>query len=110
LGKVDDFFLGEAWALLVVPLCAESELLPLDIAVAVLRFSFARVIGTGEGVGSGKAALFLMLRGMRVDLIVRAAGVEPRAGVRPAPIFFPQLAELGSPVAMPVSQNPTKRP
>lgn len=63
-GMVDDFFFGEVWALLPVILCAESVLLPRDIAVAEPDFRFSRstlakVGAIGEGEGRGKAEALL---------------------------------------------------
>lgn len=62
-------------------------------------FSLIMIGTVGEGVGRGKAALFL-LRGKRPLILVgRAmAPAEPRPGIF-APMPFPQLAALGSPVA-----------
>lgn len=62
-------------------------------------FSLIMIGTVGEGVGRGNAALFL-LRGKRPLILVgRAiAPAEPRPGIF-APIPFPQLAALGSPVA-----------
>jgi hypothetical protein len=100
-GNGNAFFFGDVCPLLPVPLCVESVLFTLTIAVAVavFRFSLTASTGSGEGVGKGKA-VFLLPRGTRLLLTVRVEfGVTLRTGVRPVTTFFPQLAELGKPVA-----------
>lgn len=73
-------------------------------------FSLIMIGTVGEGVGRGNAALFL-LRGKRPLILVgRAiAPAEPRPGIF-APIPFPQLAALGSPVADKANHIRTARP
>jgi hypothetical protein len=105
IGNVTTFFRGDVCVEPAFVLCAELPLLSRAMTVAEMVegffFSFSTLTGktgTGDGVGRGKAALFLLaLRGMRAVLIGRATGAVAavREGTRAGAGLIPQLEVRG---------------
>ena len=92
------FFFGDAWALLVVPDCVESELFPraIRVDVALIFFSLTGEGLTGDGVGGGKAAVLWSGGATGVGLTGRDEPMGAAVGL-PLGCFkpLPHAAELG---------------